>query len=361
MERVTIKTPSKQYPVVIGYDILTELNEFISTSIPKLSKILVVVDEEVHRIHGDALKFLQETHEVHYFVAPRGEQSKSLNIFDEVISYALTKQLDRNSLVVGLGGGAIGDLSGFVASTYMRGISFIQVPTTILAHDSAVGGKVAINHSLGKNMIGHFYQPEAVFYELNFLKTLPQEEVRSGMAEVIKHALIADNSFYETLRKKLTSFSTLDKELLTYCLKRGIEIKGSIVEKDERETGIRAFLNFGHTYGHAIESASGYGKRTHGECVMIGMIFALFLSMKQGEEIGMELEEFVGWIKNLGYNLAISEDLSFDVLFELMTRDKKSEGGSPRFVLLREVGKPYLHKIDHDMLKAADQYIRTLV
>ena len=194
---------------------------------------------------------------------------------------ALDFKLDRHSLILALGGGAVGDLSGFVAATFMRGIPFIQIPTTILAHDSAVGGKVAINHPAGKNMIGAFYQPEAVVYDIDFLKSLPEHEIRSGFAEVIKHGLIQDPSFYHWLKENILSIDMMiSDENLIHFLSRGVEIKSAIVEEDEKETGIRAYLNFGHTLGHAIEAELGYGKLTHGEAVVIGMLYALQLSEK---------------------------------------------------------------------------------
>src|SRR5690606_22285980 len=212
------------------------------------------------------------------------------------LTFALEQKLDRKSVILAFGGGAVGDLSGFVAASFMRGIPFIQIPTTILAHDSAVGGKVAINHPLGKNMIGAFYQPEAVFYDLDFLHSLPLHERRSGFAEVIKHSLISDEDFYVWLRENVHDLDQLRNEEMLYFLKKGIRIKEQIVSQDEKESGIRAFLNFGHTLGHAIEGEAGYGNITHGEGVVIGMMFALGLSKKK-LGLSFHLDEFESWLK----------------------------------------------------------------
>lgn len=232
--------------------------------------------------------------------------------------------------------GAVGDLTGFVAASFMRGIPFIQVPTTILAHDSAVGGKVAINHPLGKNMIGAFYQPEAVIYDLELLKSLPIQEVRSGFAEVIKHALISDPAFYQWLTANVHDLNSLTLEQLNYALVKGITIKNNFVSQDERETGIRAYLNLGHTLGHAIESEMGYGNFTHGEAVMIGMVFALKISSRL---LGLpfQLTEFIDWVNKLGYRTNIPEQLQFESLIGKMKQDKKSVGETIRFVLLNPI------------------------
>jgi 3-dehydroquinate synthase len=231
----------------------------------------------------------------------------------------------------------------------MRGIPFIQVPTTILAHDSAVGGKVAINHPLGKNMIGAFHQPEAVFYDLELLQTLPEQEIRSGFAEVIKHALIYDASFYNWLKSDINNLNSLTSEQLFESLKKGIQIKNEFVSKDEKETGIRAYLNFGHTLGHAIESEMGYGNFTHGEAVMIGMIFALKIS-KEVSGLSFNTEEFITWVKGLGYQTEIPAHLTVERLLSKMKQDKKSAGGSVRFVLLNQIGKPNLQELSDDFL-----------
>jgi len=349
METVQIQTESKKYHVFVGEGIRKELGTFLTNHFTKLTRILIITDETVGKLHLEKLQLVLKPWNPVIFTAPSGEKAKTFEVYYEALSIALENHLDRKSVIISFGGGAVGDLSGFVAASYMRGIPFIQVPTTILAHDSAVGGKVAINHPLGKNMIGAFYQPEAVFYDLELLKTLPIQEIRSGFAEVIKHALIADPNFFHWLTTNVHDLKTLTFEPLSDSLVKGIRIKNNFVSQDERETGIRAYLNFGHTLGHAIESEMGYGNFTHGEAVMIGMIFALKLS---NELLGLSfhLEEFIDWVTTLGYKTNIPEQLSLDRLIAKMKQDKKSVGESIRFVLLDKVGQPRLQELSEEVL-----------
>ncbi|MEH6991799.1 3-dehydroquinate synthase [Neobacillus drentensis] len=349
METIEIQTSSKSYNVFVGEGVRSEISTFFKNHFTSLTRILIITDETVGRIHLDkVLPFLTEWNPV-VFTAPSGEKAKTFEVFYDALSVALENRLDRKSAILAFGGGAVGDLSGFVASAFMRGIPFIQVPTTILAHDSAVGGKVAINHPLGKNMIGAFHQPEAVFYDLELLHSLPEQEIRSGFAEVIKHALIDDASFYQWLKSDIHNLNTLTSEQLFESLTRGIQIKNEFVSKDEKETGIRAYLNFGHTLGHAIESEMGYGNFTHGEAVMIGMIFALNLS-KEVSGLSFNTEEFITWVKGLGYQTEIPAHLSVERLLSKMKQDKKSAGGSVKYVLLKQIGKPKLQELSDDFL-----------
>jgi 3-dehydroquinate synthase len=349
METIHIHTESKNYDVFVGEGVTKEINSFLTNQFSGLTKILIITDETVASIHLEKLLVcLREWNPV-VFTAPSGEKAKTFEIYYEALSVALENRLDRKSAILSFGGGAVGDLSGFVAATFMRGIPFIQVPTTILAHDSAVGGKVAINHPSGKNMIGAFHQPEAVFYDLNFLKTLPQHEIRSGFAEVIKHALIYDSEFYDWLQSNITDLNSVTTEQLSECLTRGIRIKGEFVSQDERETGIRAFLNFGHTLGHAIESEMGYGNFTHGEAVMIGMVFALKFSCEL-LDLSFDLNQYKNWVQSLGYETRLPAKLSYDRLINKMRQDKKSIGNSIRFVLLEQLGKPKLLEISDELL-----------
>ncbi|WP_064091029.1 3-dehydroquinate synthase [Rossellomorea aquimaris] len=360
MKQVTIQTPSKTYPVKIGEEMTNEIVMFIKKRFPKVSNVWIIADEEVFTLHGTSLAVtLKDFFKLTIYKAPKGEYAKSFRVYEEAITHGLEHKVDRHSLVLAFGGGAIGDLAGFVASTYMRGIPFIGVPTTILAHDSAVGGKVAINHPLGKNMVGQFYQPEGVFFDLNYFKTLPEKEVLSGFAEVIKHAFLSSSSFLEEIMSSFHSVNNLDKKFLIDCLVKGIEVKGDIVSKDERESNIRAFLNFGHTYGHAVESSSGYGNRTHGESVMIGMIYALYLS-KIYYNLSFNLSTFITWIKSIGYDLKVPDSISFEVLYQGMQHDKKSQDGVPVFVLLRSIGEPEMVKVSKEDLIKADGFIRQI-
>lgn len=349
MEKIHIDTESKSYEVVIGEGAIEQIKPFLLEHFPQLTKILIVTDEKVAVKHlAELLEALNRLNPVVY-TTPSGEKAKTFDVYYQVLTTALENHLDRKSIVLSFGGGAVGDLAGFAAASYMRGIAFIQIPTTILAHDSAVGGKVAINHPLGKNMIGAFHQPEAVFYDLNLLSTLPPEEIRSGFAEVIKHALIHDEDFYTWLLENINHLQTIKIEQLHYVLAKGVKVKRDFVSKDERETGIRAYLNFGHTLGHAIESEMGYGNFTHGEAVMIGMIFALELSVEQ-LGLSFDLNEFTKWVKQLGYQTNIPEQASPERLLEKMKQDKKSIGEAVRFVLLEKTGVPVLKQITDEIL-----------
>ncbi|MEH7437218.1 3-dehydroquinate synthase [Neobacillus drentensis] len=349
METIQIQTESKSYAVFVGEGVRKELNDFLSTHLTDLTRILIITDETVAKLHLQELQTVLSTWNPIIFIAPSGEKAKTFDVYYQALSTALENGLDRKSVILSFGGGAVGDLSGFVAASYMRGIPFIQVPTTILAHDSAVGGKVAINHPLGKNMIGAFYQPEAVFYDLEWLKTLPVKEIRSGFAEVIKHALISDSDFLYWLQANVPDIQSISQERLADSLIKGIEIKNKFVSQDERETGVRAYLNFGHTLGHAIESEMGYGNFTHGEAVMIGMVYALKLS-NQLLNLSFNVKEFVRWVTELGYDIKLPSHLSYEQLLRKMKQDKKSVGESYRFVLLEQIGQPKLQEVSEKVL-----------
>jgi 3-dehydroquinate synthase len=349
MEAIQIQTSSKSYEVFVGEGVRNDISAFLKNHYPNLTRILIITDETVGKLHLDKLEPLVSEWNPILFTAPSGEKAKTFEVFYDALSSALENRLDRKSVLLAFGGGAVGDLSGFVAASFMRGIPFIQVPTTILAHDSAVGGKVAINHPLGKNMIGAFHQPEAVFYDLELLTSLSKQEIRSGFAEVIKHALIYDHNFYQWLKTDIHQLESLTSEQLYKSLTNGIRIKNEFVSKDERETGIRAYLNFGHTLGHAIETEMGYGNFTHGEAVMIGMIFALKLSHDL-LDLSFETDEFISWVQELGYQTRIPSHLAPEKLLSKMKQDKKSLGGTVNFVLLEEIGKPKL-------LELSDEYL----
>ncbi|WP_456274232.1 3-dehydroquinate synthase [Bacillus sp. AK031] len=355
MDILQIKTDTKQYPVYIGNNILGELQHILSEL--EISRIMVIADKTVHGLYMELLQeYLPSSVVCSVFPVPSGEEAKTLKVYEDCMTFAINNGLDRQSVIIAFGGGACGDLAGFVAATFMRGIRFIGIPTTILAHDSSVGGKVAVNHRLGKNLIGQFYHPEAVIYDTAFLASLPLKEVRSGMSEVIKHSLISDNSFYERLQKNLASFSDIDQSFLIDCLKQGIAVKAEIVSQDERETGVRAFLNFGHTYGHALENLAGYKGVSHGEAVMAGMIFSLFLSIKY-TGLQFDLKQFIKWIKNLGYPTSFAGQCSFEEIYAVMSRDKKAFKKVPKFVLLSEIGKPVLMEVGKGDLKAAHKFV----
>src|SRR5699024_9924379 len=299
MNELDIKTSTHTYPVKIGDGLRFRLDSFIKKN---YTAIFVITDTLVEKLYlNDVLQSLHGERIFHY-VIKSGEASKDIEHFYRLQTAALENRLDRNSLIIALGGGVVGDLAGFVAATFMRGIDYMQMPTTILAHDSSVGGKVAINHELGKNMIGSFYPPKAVIYDVGTLETLPDYEVRSGYAELAKEAFIADASFLEELLEK--DIQNLSKQHLIEHLYAGINIKAAIVERDEKESDIRKFLNFGHTLSHALETILGYGNITHGEAVAIGMLFALQVS-EEKFHTSLPYRSFYEWLKKNGYPLGL--------------------------------------------------------
>ncbi|MFY3386394.1 3-dehydroquinate synthase [Paracidovorax sp. MALMAid1276] len=283
---------------------------------------------------------------VHFVELPDGEDHKDWKTLDLIFTALLSKGCDRKTVLYALGGGVVGDMTGFAAASYMRGIKFVQVPTTLLAQvDSSVGGKTAINHPLGKNMIGAFYQPQLVVCDLSTLKTLPKRELRSGLAEVIKYGPIADMEFMAWLESSVELVLDGDTDALAHCVRRSCEIKAEVVGQDETESGLRAILNFGHTFGHAIETGMGYGVWLHGEGVAAGMVMAAELSRR----MGMVSSEFVARLTSLISRAGLPTrgpviDAADNAgrYLELMRVDKKAEAGEIRFVVLDGPGKAVL-------------------
>ena len=306
-------------------------------------KIAIITNPTVKKLYGqrvvDSLKaasFLVLSIEI-----PDGEQYKTLDWANAIYSALLINSFDRKSALVALGGGVIGDLTGFAAATFMRGVPFVQVPTTLLAMvDSSVGGKTGVNHAMGKNMIGAFYQPKKVLMDLDVLKSLPQAEFLAGMAEVIKYGVIWDASFFEYLDRNREKILALHPDALSHIIQRSCEIKAEVVSKDEREGGLRAILNFGHTVGHAIETAEHYTMR-HGEAVAIGMVYASKLAHKTGLCDTSVPERVEKLIKSYGLPTnftALSRKPSVTELMDTMQIDKKAEGGKVKFVLPKKIG-----------------------
>jgi 3-dehydroquinate synthase len=283
---------------------------------------------------------------------PDGERYKTLETLNTIFDTLLTNHHNRSTTIIALGGGVVGDTAGFAAASYQRGISFIQVPTTLLAQvDSSVGGKTAVNHPLGKNMIGAFHQPVAVFIDTDSLQSLPTRELIAGLAEVIKHGALADRQYFDWLEDSVEQLLNLDTEVVTRAIRKSCEIKARIVSEDEKESGIRALLNFGHTFGHAIENGLGYGQWLHGEAVGAGMVMAADLSVRLGlcnKEDGRRLKSL---IQRVGLPIAPPTSL-VNQFTELMRRDKKASDKGLRFVLLSELGKAELvEDIDQSTLQ----------
>src|SRR5690625_191966 len=270
MKTLTVKSSTNEYNVYIGQQIRHQLTDYLSDH---YTAILIITDESVAKLYLDDILNNFSNNHVYQTTIKAGEASKNIHTYHQLQTDALSYGLDRQSLIIALGGGVVGDLAGFVAATFMRGIDYVQIPTTILAHDSSVAGKVAINHDLGKNLIGSFYPPTAVIYDVETLASLPVREIRSGVAEIVKEGLIADPELFEHLIA--IDLEHLDMEKLSEYLLKGIHVKANIVERDERESGERKYLNLGHTLAHAIEAEYKYGQITHGEAVAIGLLFAM--------------------------------------------------------------------------------------
>jgi 3-dehydroquinate synthase len=342
VQQVDIDLGDRSYGIVIGAGVLDAPESY--EGLPGATSAMIVTNETVAPLYRDRLhKVLATRHAaVHTVVLPDGEAHKtwaSLNlIFDALLSHGC----DRKTVLFALGGGVVGDMTGFAAASYMRGVPFVQVPTTLLAQvDSSVGGKTAINHPLGKNMIGAFYQPQRVLCDLDVLKTLPPRELSAGLAEVIKYGPIADMDFLDWIDANLESLVAGDADALAFAVRRSCEIKAWVVGQDERESGMRAILNFGHTFGHAIEAGMGYGAWLHGEAVGCGMVMAARLSAALGLVNDAFVERLTGLVRRAGLPTVaplLDERDNVGRYLELMRVDKKSEGGSIKFVVIDPPG-----------------------
>ncbi|MCZ0701862.1 3-dehydroquinate synthase [Natronobacillus azotifigens] len=358
MDSISVKTSTNEYAVSIGPGLRFQMERFINKS---YSKIFIITDSNVEPLYlPDVLQSLEPSFPVNYTVVPAGESSKSARVYFDIITEVIQSGLDRDSLIIALGGGMVGDLAGFVAATFMRGIDFIQMPTTILAHDSSVGGKVAINHPEGKNLIGSFYPPQAVVYDVDTLHTIPLMEIRSGYAEIVKHSFIHDQPFWEDIEEVDLTKPLLDDQLMNHLF-RGIQVKANIVELDEKESNIRQYLNFGHTLGHALESELGYGKLTHGEAVAIGMLFAIKVS-EAHFHTELPYQSLFEWLKRNHYPIALPPTINVNNLINRMKKDKKAKKQSVQMVLLRELGEPITESIeDFTLIGLLEQFLRELV
>lgn len=338
--QLEVNTKSNVYPIIIGENLLININDLDIIKNIKPSKVLIISDEYVASLYLDVLKKeIAKKFAVESFVVNAGEKSKSFSNFEQIISFMLENNFDRKSLIMTLGGGVVGDLGGFVAASFMRGIPFIQLPTTILAHDSSVGGKVAINHPLSKNSIGAFYQPQAVIYDISTFKTLNKQEILSGIAEILKHGFIKSPSLIEWIIKNHRNIADLETESVAQLIADSCQVKIDIVSEDEREQGIRAYLNFGHTVGHGIEAAMGYGQIPHGIAVAIGMVTAAIIGVNRGLTGESVLNKIVE--SNLAVSLPIHlpGSLDYQDIIKYIYKDKKNKDGEITFILLEDIGQ----------------------
>lgn len=342
MSMVTLKVDLKErsYPIFIGSDILAKFGE-MSRLYGLGHKLVVITDRNVAKHYGDAFnRSLQDHADAHTIVLKPGEEAKNLKNVEKVIAQMLDFGCDRNSAVVGFGGGVVGDLAGFVASVYKRGVSYAQVPTTLLAQvDASVGGKTGVNHSLGKNMIGTFYQPRLVWADLTLLHTLPRRELVCGLAEILKYGMIRDAELFASVVDDLEALlNNVESELLTEVVRRCCAIKAEIVAIDERESDVRMILNFGHTVGHALEVVTGYKVLNHGEAVLLGMLAESQMATALGLLSTTDFDRLRGAVKAVGLEVNLGSISAEDVL-KAMQSDKKAVEGRLRMVLPTRVGE----------------------
>ncbi|MGD8189210.1 3-dehydroquinate synthase [Brevibacillus ginsengisoli] len=347
MKRLPVELAERSYPILIGEGLLNQVGSLLQErGVTTANRLFILTDSNVAPLYLDRLTRHLESHDfkVFHYIVDAGEKAKQLAIYEKVMTAAIEAGLDRHSIILALGGGVVGDLAGFVAATYMRGIRFVQLPTTLLAHDSSVGGKVAINHPLGKNLIGAFHQPIAVIYDTNTLTTLPKREVAAGYAEVVKHGLLADASFVKWLEQNAEALNSLSNDPVAEAIYRGCQIKAEIVSADETEQGKRALLNLGHTFGHAFEALSHYSELNHGEAISIGM----GLAAEVAEQLGIAPKGTAQHTRDLlqKFQLPVHWPKQYHPreVLDVMKRDKKNYSGKLVLVLPVEIGKAEIYR-----------------
>lgn len=341
MKQLRVELNDKSYPICIGSGLLKQKELIIKYIHSK--QVLIVTNTTISPLYLDTiLKSLTEF-DVQVVELPDGEQYKNLDYVSRIFDHLLENKYNRNATLIALGGGVIGDMGGFAAACYQRGIPFIQIPTTLLAQvDSSVGGKTGVNHPLGKNMIGAFYQPQCVLADIDVLDTLDDRQLAAGIAEVVKYGLIRDLELFEWLEKNMHRLLARDKEALAYVIERSCMNKAEIVAEDEFESGIRAILNLGHTFGHAIETGIGYGNYLHGEAVAIGMGYAADLSRRMGWISKSDVERILKLLRSASLPVNPPKDMSVTQFIDLMSVDKKNVDGKIRLILLESIGKATL-------------------
>lgn len=353
MGKVFINLGAKSYNIHIGNGLLNRVGELLG-EISGSSRAMLITNPTVGGLYGKTVAESLENAGISPLMAeiPDGEEYKSLSTAERLYDLAYTGELDRKTPIIALGGGVVGDLAGFVSATYLRGVPFVQVPTTLLAQvDSSVGGKVAVNHPRGKNIIGAFYQPSVVIADLTALKTLDPREIRAGMAEVIKYGVIADGKFFGWLEENLEKAMGLDPDLLEQIVNVSCRIKASVVQEDETEQGRRAILNFGHTVGHALESLTGYSVYKHGEAVAVGMMAAASISEKMGLMAGRDKYRLKTLLERAGLPVEVPGGLDRKEMLLSMRRDKKVISSRLTFVLPQSIGSvSIVRDVDEDLI-----------
>lgn len=341
MKQLHVELGTRSYPIYIGSGLLSRTDLFARHIHSK--QVLIVSNETVASLYLETVLKNLPSHQVETVILPDGERYKTLDYVNRIFDTLLARKFSRNATLIALGGGVIGDMGGFAAACYQRGIAFLQIPTTLLAQvDSSVGGKTGVNHPLGKNMIGAFYQPQCVLADTDVLDTLDDRQLAAGLAEVIKYGLIRDAEFFVWLENTVDALRAREKEALAFAIERSCRNKAEIVAEDETESGVRATLNLGHTFGHAIETGTGYGTYLHGEAVAIGICQAADLSLRKGWLSPQDVARIIDLIRRAGLPVAPPAYLGPERFIELMAVDKKNLDGQIRLILLENIGKATL-------------------
>lgn len=350
--RIFVNTKESSYPIYIGIDLLKN-KKLISQYIDG-TQIMIVTNGRIAPTYLEPLKNIFNSIQCDFFISPDGEQFKTITQWQHLLNKLIKSNHDKTTTLIALGGGVIGDLTGFTAACYHRGVNFIQFPTTLLAQvDASIGGKTAVNHPSGKNLIGAFHHPKAVIIDLNTLHTLPIREFNSGIAEIVKAALVYDEEFYTNLEKNLTPLLHRDLDYLKKIIKKACEIKKSFISIDEKDKiGQRALLNLGHTFGHAIEQILGYGCLLHGEAISVGLVLAAELSSYLGLINSNEVSRVRELLQKIPLPTKLPKEINQNALLTTMQKDKKVINNQLHFVLLKRIGRAFIYQINYDTLKS---------
>ena len=355
MKKIIVELGDRSYPIYVGNGLLGKGNLFSENIRSK--QLMIVSNTTIAPLYLKTVmqslqELVSEGLEINSVILPDGERYKTLDAVNDIITALLNKRYGRNSCLVALGGGVVGDITGFAAACYQRGIDFIQIPTTVLAQvDSSVGGKTGVNHAAGKNMIGAFHQPRAVIADTTVLDTLSNREVGAGLAEVVKYGLIRDEMFFNWLEENIDRLLAREPEALAYIIEQSCRNKAEVVAKDERESGIRAILNLGHTFGHAIETGLGYGEWLHGEAIALGMLMAADLSHRMGWLTEGVIDRIKQMLVKLNLPVSLPDNFCPEKMRELMSVDKKAKDGVLFLILLKGIGEAVVtNEFDEDVL-----------
>ncbi len=351
MQTLTVELGARSYPIYIGENLLARA-DLIATHIHS-QRVVIISNDTVAPLYLEQLKLSLTEFDCQEIILPDGEQYKNAATLESIFDALLEQRCPRDSTIIALGGGVVGDITGFASACYQRGVNFIQIPTTLLSQvDSSVGGKTGINHALGKNMIGAFYQPQCVVIDLNTLQTLPARELSAGVAEVIKYGLLGDVDFFIWLEKHIEKLMQLDPECVSYAIQTSCQCKADIVASDEQEkSGRRALLNLGHTFGHAIETGMGYGVWLHGEAVACGMAVAAEFSARTGWLSDQDVARIKALLVAAKLPISLPDQLSAENMLEYMAMDKKVQAGKLNLILLKQIGTAVMtHSYDRALL-----------